>query len=111
MKSKLKESWRGLKDLGSRLRRRVRSSIATRLSINLVIIITLTGLLFTIVGVETISSLTVAEAEDRVRNDLNTARLIYQEKLNQVSQATEFTAGRTFIENILLSYKLLIGLQ
>ncbi len=102
MKSKMDKSWRVLKDLGSRLRRRVRSSIATRLSINLVIIITLTGLLFTIVGVETISSLTVAEAEDRVRNDLNTARLIYQEKLNQVSQATEFTAGRTFIEKIFL---------
>lgn len=102
MKSKMDKSWRVLKDLGSRLRRRVRSSIATRLSINLVIIIALTGLLFTIVGVETISNLTVAEAEDRVRNDLNTARLIYLEKLDQVSQATEFTAGRTFIEKILM---------
>lgn len=89
-------------DLGSRLKRGVKSSIATRLSLNLVVILALSGLLFTVVGVETISNLIVAEAEERVRNDLNTARLIYQAKLDQVSQAVEFTAVRTFIENILL---------
>ena len=50
---------RVLLDLGSRLRRSVRSSIATRLSVNLVVIIALSGLLFTLVGVETISNLIV----------------------------------------------------
>ncbi len=93
---------RVLLDLGSRLRHSVRRSIATRLSLNLVVILALSGFLFTIVGVETISNLIVAEAEERVRNDLNTARLIYLDKLDQVSQAAEFTALRTFIENILL---------
>jgi two-component system, NtrC family, sensor kinase len=91
-----------LQDLGSRIIRGVRSSIATRLSLYLVIIIALSGLLFTIVGVKTISNLIVAEAEDRVRNDLNTARLIYQGQLDQISQAAEFTAARTFIDAILL---------
>ncbi len=90
-----------LQDLGSRFKRGVRSSIATRLSLNLVILIALSGLLFTLVGVKTISDLIVSEAEERVRNDLNTARLIYQAKLDQVSQAVEFTATRTFIEDIL----------
>jgi two-component system NtrC family sensor kinase len=90
-----------LQDLGSRFKRGVRSSIATRLSLNLVILIALSGLLFTLVGVKTISDLIVSEAEERVRNDLNTARLIYQARLDQVSQAVEFTATRTFIEDIL----------
>jgi two-component system NtrC family sensor kinase len=67
-----------------------------------VLIIALSGFLFTVVGVETISNLVVAEAEERVRNDLNTARLIYQDTLENVTQAAKFTAARTFIGNILL---------
>lgn len=93
---------RVLLDIGSRFKRGVRSSIATRLSLNLVVIIALSGLLITIVGVQTISSLTVKEAEERVRNDLNTARLIYRVRLEKIYQAVEFTAARTFINDILL---------
>ena len=92
---------RVLKGLGSRFKGGIRNSIATRLSVNLVSIITLSGLLFTIVGVKTISDLTVAEAEERVKNDLNSARLIYQVKIDTISQAVKFTAARTFIEDIL----------
>lgn len=92
---------RVLDRIRSRFKRGMRSSIATRLSVNLVVIITLSGLLFTIVGVQTISNLIVAEAEERVKNDLNTARLIYQVKIDNISQAVKFTAARTFIEEIL----------
>lgn len=92
---------RVLKAIGSRFKRGVKKSIATRLSVNLVVIITLSGLLFTIVGVRTISSLIGAEAEERVQNDLNTARLIYQVKIDNISQAVKFTAARTFIDDIL----------
>jgi two-component system NtrC family sensor kinase len=92
---------RVLKGLGSRFKGGLRNSIATRLSVNLVIIITLSGLLFTIVGVKTISDLTVAEAEERVQNDLNTARLIYQVKIDNIARAVKYTAARTFIEDIL----------
>lgn len=93
---------RALLDYGSRLKRSIRSSIATRLSVNLVAILALSGLLFTIVGVQTISGLTIAEAEERVKNDLNTARLIYQAKIDQVCQAVKFTAARTFIDQVFL---------
>ncbi|MFH1524033.1 MAG: cache domain-containing protein [Chloroflexota bacterium] len=92
----------GLLDLASRIRRNVKRSIATRLSLSLFTIIILSGLLFTIVGVQTISTLIINEAQDRVRNDLNAARLIYQNELNHVSQAAEFTASRTFIESVIL---------
>lgn len=91
-----------LQDLVARVRLGISHSIATRLSLSLLATITLSGLLFTIVGVTTISTLIVNEAEERVRNDLNTARLIYSNKLEQVNQAAEFTAVRTFIGDILL---------
>lgn len=89
-------------EIFSRIRRGLRSSIAARLSLGLLVIIVFSGLLFTFVGVKTISSLVVAEAEERVRNDLNTARLIYQDKVDQIDQAVKFTAARTFIDSILL---------
>jgi two-component system, NtrC family, sensor kinase len=91
-----------LQDLLSRAKHGITHSIATRLSLSLLVTITLSGLLFTIVGVSTISNLIVNEAEERVRNDLNAARLIYSYKLDQIHQAAEFTAVRTFIADILL---------
>lgn len=82
--------------------RGIRHSIATRLTLSLLAIIILSGLLFTVVGATTISDLIVSEAQDRVKNDLNTARLISLEELDRVKQAAEFTAVRTFMEDVLL---------
>jgi two-component system NtrC family sensor kinase len=93
---------RVLRGFISNIKRGISHSIATRLSLSLLAIIILSGLLFTVVGVTTISSLIVNEAEDRVKNDLNTARLIYVDKLDGLRQAAEFTANRTFMEAVLL---------
>jgi two-component system NtrC family sensor kinase len=92
----------GLLNLASKVSRNIKRSIATRLSLSLFAIIILSGLLFTVVGVQTISTLIINEAQDRVRNDLNAARLIYQYELGHVSQAVEFTAARTFIKSVVL---------
>lgn len=97
----MEKTKRVLPTIISRIGRGVRSSIATRLSLSLLLIITFSGLLFTFVGVRTISDLVVAEAEERVKNDLNTARLIYKDKVEQIYQAVAFTTTRTFIEHIL----------
>jgi two-component system NtrC family sensor kinase len=91
-----------LQDFFPRMRFGIKHSLATRLSLSILAIIILSGLVFTAVGATTISRLTVNEAEDRVRNDLNAARLIYAGELDHVRQAAEFTAIRTFIEEILL---------
>jgi two-component system NtrC family sensor kinase len=93
---------RVLRDLIARVKRGISHSIATRLSLSLLAIIILSGLLFTVVGVTTISSLIVNEAEDRVKNDLNTARLIYLDKLDSLRQAAEFATVQTFIQDVLL---------
>jgi two-component system NtrC family sensor kinase len=91
-----------LLDFITRLRLGIRHSLATRLLLSFLAIIILSGLLFTIVGVTTISSLIINEAEERVQNDLNSARLIYSDTLDRIHQAAEFTAVRTFIEDVLL---------
>ena len=70
-------------DLDSLFKRGIRLPIATRLTLSFLSIIILSSLIFTIVGVQIISSLIVNEAEERVRNDLNTARLIYTDTLDQ----------------------------
>ena len=91
-----------LQDFFPRMKLGVKHSLATRLSLSILAIIILSGLLFTAVGATTISKLTVNEAEERVRNDLNAARLIYSGKLDNIRLEAEFTGARTFIEEILL---------
>ncbi len=86
-----------------RLSRRIgfNCPIATKLTLSFLSIIILSSLIFTLVGVRVIGDRILAEAQERVRTDLNTARLIYQDRLEQVAQATQFTTARLFLEDIL----------
>jgi two-component system, NtrC family, sensor kinase len=83
-------------------KKEIRLPIATKLTLSFLFIIIISSGIFTLVGVQIISSLILSEADERVRNDLNAARLIYTHALDHVSQAAKFTAARTFIEDILL---------
>ena len=87
--------------LKSALGRRARLPIATRITLSFLSVIILSSLIFTLVGARIISDLITSEAEERVRNDLNAARLIYADNIDHVRDAAEFTAVRTFIEDIL----------
>jgi len=95
-------SRRSLSRPSTLLKRGIRLPIATRLTLSFLSIIIVSSLIFTLVGIQIISSLILNEADERVRNDLNAARLIYKYTLDHVSQAAEFTAIRTFTEDILL---------
>jgi two-component system, NtrC family, sensor kinase len=75
--------------------------IATRLTLSFLSIIIISSIIFTVVGVQIISHLIISEAEEKVRNDLNAARYIYDVQLTYIRQAAQFTATRTFIEEIL----------
>ncbi len=81
--------------------RSIRLPIATRLTLSFLSVILLSSLVFTLVGTQIISNLIKAEAEERVRNDLNAARLIYVEALQRVRDAAEFTAVRNITQQIL----------
>jgi len=88
--------------LDALFKKELRLPLATRLTLNFLFIIIISSGIFTFVGVRIISDLISDEADERVRNDLNAARMIYMHEIDHVSQAAKFTAARTFIEDILL---------
>jgi two-component system NtrC family sensor kinase len=77
--------------------------IATKLILSFLLVIFVTSLIFIAVGVQLISRRLVAEAQEKVRNDINAARGIYVAELDQVDAVVRFTAGRFFLRNALLS--------
>ena len=79
----------------------IRLPIATRLTLSFLVIIVISSLIFTLLGAQIISGLITSESEERVRNDLNTARLIFVDTLNRIQEKAEFTAVRTFLEDFL----------
>ncbi|NOH01533.1 MAG: HAMP domain-containing protein [Chloroflexi bacterium] len=81
--------------------RKIRLPIATKLTLSFLSIILLSSLIFTVVGIQIINNRIIAEAQERVRNDLNTAREIYQNHLEHVEDAVEFTTVRLFMADIL----------
>jgi two-component system NtrC family sensor kinase len=82
-------------------KREIRLPIATTLTLSFLSIIIISSFIFTLLGAQIISSLITTESEERVRNDLNTARMIYVDTLSRIQEQTEFTAVRTFLEDIL----------
>lgn len=87
--------------LDTLFKREIRLPIATRLTLSFLIIIIISSLIFTLLGAQIISNLITSESEERVRNDLNTARLIYVDTLSHIQEKAEFTAVRTFLEEFL----------
>jgi two-component system NtrC family sensor kinase len=81
--------------------KKIRLSIATKLTLSFLSIILLSNLIFTIAGIQIINNRIIEEAQERVRNDLNAAREIYQGRLQHVEDAVEFTTVRLFMGDIL----------
>lgn len=81
--------------------RKIRLSITTKLTLSFLSIILLSSLIFTIFGIQIFNNRIIEEAQNRVRNDLNAARVIYQNQLEYVEDAVEFTTVRLFMADIL----------
>jgi two-component system NtrC family sensor kinase len=81
----------------------VRMPIATKLILSFLLVIVVTSLVFIAAGIQLISNRVVAEAQEKVRNDLNSAREIYFSELSQTSTIVRFTAERFFLKDALLS--------
>lgn len=90
-----------VKKTASKWIRDIRLPIATKLALSFLSIILLSSLIFTFVGVQIINIRIIAEAQERVRNDLNAAREIYLDRLEHVEDAVEFTTVRLFMDDIL----------
>ena len=84
-------------------RRSLRSPIATKLILSFLLVIAVISVAFMAAGVRLIQNRIVAEAQEKVRHDLNAAREIYLGELRHVSDVIRFTADRTLLIDMLLS--------
>ncbi len=78
-------------------------SIATKLSAAFLLVIIGISAVFSLVGVQFIGSRIVAEAQAKVRTDLNSAREIYLSNLGKVHDIVRFTADRFSLRNAVLA--------
>ena len=83
--------------------RAIRLPIATKLMLSFLLIIAIISAIFMLVGNRLISDRLVLEAQEKVRNDLNTAREIYLANLNQINDTVRYTADRSFLKDALQS--------
>ena len=67
------------------------------------VIIIMISALFLVAGVRTISNRIVKEGQEKVRNDLNTAREIYSNKLMHIYDVIRLTASRAVVREALTS--------
>jgi two-component system NtrC family sensor kinase len=81
----------------------VRIPIATKLILSFLLIIAIISVVFSVAGSQIIGNRVVAEAQERVRTDLNAAREIYLNKLGNVSNVVRYTANRILLKDALLS--------
>ncbi|HEY44192.1 MAG TPA: HAMP domain-containing protein [Anaerolineae bacterium] len=81
----------------------VRIPIATKLILSFLLIIAIISAVFIVVGIRLIGDRIVAEAQEKVRFDLNAAREIYLNKLGHINDVVRFTVDRFFLKNALMS--------
>ena len=77
-------------------------SIRLKMIVFFLLVIILTGLTATLVGVHLIGDRIVKQAQRKVRLDLNTAREIYKGKTREVETSIRLTALRFFIKNAII---------
>ena len=77
----------------------LRFPIATKLVMSYGIIIVLTSAIFSVVGVRIIGNRFVAQAQETVRTDLNSAREIYLNYVTRIDDKVRFVADRTFVRD------------
>ncbi|MBM3880475.1 MAG: HAMP domain-containing protein [Verrucomicrobia bacterium] len=76
--------------------------IATKLVLSFLLIILLTSVTFSVVGVRVIGGRVVEEAQAKVQTDLNSAREIFLNKLAAINDVVRFSSDRVLLMNELL---------
>jgi two-component system NtrC family sensor kinase len=74
-------------------------SLKSKLVASFLTIIVLCGLVATTVGIHLIGTGIISQAQDKVTNDLNSARQIFQEETKNIKDVVRFTALRFFIKD------------
>jgi two-component system NtrC family sensor kinase len=79
----------------------MKTSLKTKLVASFLIVVTISGVVATIVGVRVIGNGIVRQAQEKVRLDLNSAREIYGHKLKDIENVVLVTSIRIFIKDAL----------
>ncbi len=79
----------------------LRFDLQSRLAIGFLVATCLTGVFATLVSLWTINRNTVAEVQNRVRHDINTAKLIYNNKSEQIKSVIQFTAESSDLQDLI----------
>jgi two-component system, NtrC family, sensor kinase len=82
---------------------KLRIPIATKLILSYLLVIVIISVIFMVVGVRSISNLILSEAQEKVRNDLNSAREIYLNELSHVDDVIRHTGDRFFLKDAMLN--------
>jgi two-component system, NtrC family, sensor kinase len=77
--------------------------IAHKLILSFLLISIITNIIFTITGIRLMANRIVAEAQDRIRNDLNAAREIYLGEARHINDVVRLNARRNITKDALLS--------
>lgn len=77
--------------------------ITIKMILSVLLIIAIISIVYMVFGVRIISDRIVAEAQEKVRNDLNTGREIYLGKLAHIDTVVNLTADRFFLKDAFLS--------
>ena len=78
----------------SSLFRGLQVPIHAKLMLAFVLVIVFLGTVFLVIGVQLTGNRVLVEAQDKVRNDLNAARVIYESQLQKISAVVCYTADR-----------------
>ncbi len=80
----------------------MRISLNFKLITSFLAVVAITGVVATVVGVHSIADRVVAQAQDKVREDVNSAREIYENNIKDVLAVVRLTSTRFFIRECLL---------
>lgn len=94
---------RGLRGFVSKGLSGLRTSVTTRLTLSFLLVIIMISAIFTVAGIRLIGNRIVAEAQETVKRDLNSAREIYAGRLRQINDIVRLTADRYIIITALKS--------
>ena len=78
-------------------------SLRLKLNISFLTVIIICGLVAALVGMRLIVAGVINQAQDNVRNDLNSAREIYQQEAERIKDVVRFTALRFFLKDEILA--------
>ena len=80
----------------------MKASLKTKLVTSFLAVILICGLVATVVGTRLIGTGIIRQAQDKVRNDLNSAREIYRQESTNLKDTVRLTALRFFLKDALL---------